>query len=315
MFSTPKRINVKEVQEKYPHLKFVQVNDRRQLEYQIGGELTGFSYTVIATHGYGQTSDFFQFYSSLLRSKKCRLISISMPGFGFSDSVNRNSTRKVEEWISDVEFLLKEEKVDKFIAMGISAGGVHTICLGYHPNCIGLLLLAPTCPIDAEKESGASKKISFTVKLLRRAIEKKYIGEFIAFGFGCLSHKTRMNQIPDIKKALKAVGRTDPNLLEHFLKDGDRSSIYTSHGWYDNMKTLNAWKKSSFDLSKLERIPTLIVTAKDDFTNPCVMSEWVQRNIPNSELIYLDNGYGHLAAGVPRNFEFVFDKFLVKLQN
>ena len=233
------------------------------------------------------------------------VVSITQPGFGFSDSLNRFVVRNVKDWGKDVETVLKAENIDKFYVMGTSAGGMHALSLveEFPDRVKGGAIIAPTCPVEVEEEIGADKTIATATKLVRKLLAMRFIGDLLAFLLSRMSAEERFNAAPDVKAALiKLRKEGQGELCGEFLRDSERSTLHTFRGWTDNMRTLNYWKSSTLNLDKMET-KLIVAYAEDDTTNPPAMQRWVHSKLKNSKLIKVDDGYGHLFSLVGENFE------------
>jgi pimeloyl-ACP methyl ester carboxylesterase len=305
-FAPNPKVDVKTVTKKHPHLKFVKLPDGRVLEYQIAGAGT-MQKVVIGNHGFGQSCGMYMFNFEIELYKKLGLdvISISQPGFGFSDSVNRFVTRNVKDWGKDVEHVLNAEKVDKFYVMGTSAGGMHALSLvnEFPDRVLGGAIIAPTCPGDVESEIGVDKAIAPATKVARKLMAMRFVGDLFAFIMSIAGGEVRANITPDLKKALiKLRSEGQGSLCDEFLKDASMATSHTFRCWTDNMRTLNNWSKSSLNLTEIQQ-KLVVAYAEDDTTNPPTMQKWVHSQLKNGILLKVDSGYGHLFSICTENFE------------
>jgi pimeloyl-ACP methyl ester carboxylesterase len=66
-------------------------------------------------------------------------IAASRPGYGFSD---RNKGRTVASDLFDQNQLLEKFAVEKFVSIGWSGGGPHSLGMSRNPECQGVITLA-----------------------------------------------------------------------------------------------------------------------------------------------------------------------------
>lgn len=286
--------------------RMITLPDGRVLEYFKCG-VTDPENVIIATHGFYQTGFAFTLHCVFFKEIKTELISVTMPGFGYSDSVPYMEVRQITDWAKDIDHVLEKEKVDKFIALGYAAGAPHALNLliSYPKRAVAGLLLAPVSPMEVEAEIGAVSKMNYLPRFLRHLFDKPIFGEFLGFTFNILKAQTRLTVITDISRALKALNRQGKELArtyDYFMGDLDRTKLNTHRGLSENYKTLHTWTKSTMDLRKI-KVPVLITTSEDDFSAPSAMARWVADALPKSKLRVFENGFGHLTSYVPYNFE------------
>ena len=244
-----------------------------------------------------------------------------MPGFGYSDSLPRNVTRNVEDWGKDVEHvLIKENITGPFYSMGVSAGSMHAISLLAHfppARVLGGILLAPTTPTDVDDEIKVYDYIAPETRIMRQLLEMYGIGDLLAYLMSTVSMETRFRLgAPDVYAAMqrmKTEGESHARLATLVIDDGDRGTIHTYRGWTDNARTLNGWKTSSMNLKQIKN-RVLVATSEDDMTNPSVMAKWIAKQFPNSELVIVPDGYGHMATMLPMNLELLLVKIFSEME-
>ena len=207
---------------------------------------------------------------------------------------------------------MKQESIQSFYVIGTSAGAGHALSLMHYfkDRVIAGAIIAPTCPTDVEKELGMEKKINPTTYKVRKLLETRVVGDLMAWALSCLSAYQRTSVSPDVKRGLDRLqSEGTGDVVREFYADGDYAVSYTFRGWTDNMRTLNGWRTTSFDLSKIKS-KAIIVTAEDDITNPWEMAKWLKNSVSSSVLLQIDNGYGHLFSLLPKNFEIILQAML-----
>jgi pimeloyl-ACP methyl ester carboxylesterase len=173
-----------------PDSKFVRIPSNsddlggRLLEYQTCG-LGTLRFPVVATHGFGSTSGAFTGRSSCSAFKKLGLdvISLTQPGFGFSDSLSRWETREFMLWGQDVDEVLRQEGISKrtpLYVLGASAGGCpHALglMLYYGSRVLGGILISPPTPPNVKVSGAEPNPTSQTLKAL---LGSRFIGDVLA---------------------------------------------------------------------------------------------------------------------------------------
>merc|ERR1711971_713752 len=137
-----------------------------------------------------------------------------------------------------------------------------------------------------------------------------YVGDLLGKLLSIIPAIVRMRAVPDVKNALERMQSLGGKYLEvydNYIYDLDRALQHTWRGLTDNMHLIT--EGIPFSLQELGEKLALrgvrlgITTAPDDTTNPPVMQQWFHAQIPGSNLLHFDRGWGHLHLLTPANFE------------
>ena len=180
-------------------------------------EVSGKGYPVVFLHGYGETHKIWNHYREKL-SKKYKVITPDLPGFGQSDSLPYElSLDMVANSIYDC---LKRLNVSECIIMGHSLGGYVTLEIAKRfPNIvshIGLIHSSALADTD-EKKEGREKSIEF--------IQKHGVAKFIQSFIPMLFHENHREKLQETIQSIVDEGCQIPEktLTDYMLAMRDRS--------------------------------------------------------------------------------------------
>lgn len=289
--------------------KWAMQSDGRLLEYATCGRPGGMP--VYWAHGYGQSATFLPRYAcELAERENLYLISISMPGWGLSDSLPLGYKRSLLDWPQDVNVVLAKEGIDDVFLMGTSTGCVHAASFAHaFPNrVLGVMLNTPTAPPAAVD----LHEISPVTALGKWLIGKRYIGDLLAGLVSSAPAEVRTLAGPDVFAAvrkMKRVGGKHGEIVADLMDDFNRATVHTYRGWTDTMHTIVG--DVPFDLADLgtltqRGIRFWVTTTPDDTTNPPSMQRWWRDGVPGADLLEFEAGWGHLHAFPPSNLENIF---------
>ncbi len=125
----------------------------RKIEYFTYGGLDTNSPAVINIHGSGLDGTFERFVNEkVCKELNVRGVAISLPGYGNTDM---KIGRSVINWaFEDLNAVLKQENINKFIITGHSQGNPHAMAAAFHfhDRCVGLGMNAPLLPNKLSEE-------------------------------------------------------------------------------------------------------------------------------------------------------------------
>eukprot|EP00811_Abedinium_folium_P035477 NODE_8266_length_1509_cov_7.659913.p1 GENE.NODE_8266_length_1509_cov_7.659913~~NODE_8266_length_1509_cov_7.659913.p1 ORF type:complete len:373 (-),score=111.02 NODE_8266_length_1509_cov_7.659913:269-1387(-) len=287
--------------------RWVRLGDGRLLEYALCAEGEEPLEPVYFAHPYGQSANFATSATMCAAAAKYgfRVFSVSMPGFGLSDSMPLGFKRSLLDWPTDVQAVLDKEGIGSFGLMGASAGCVHAAAVArtFSSRITSVLLVAPTGPTNAENAEG----ISGVTGVLKAAIMMPYMGDLLAKYVLAGSIDTRLSAVPDCHAAvnkMQALGGGYGKVADDYVRDMERTTSHTYRGMMDNAHTVI--EDPPFAFQELESVTARgvrfgITTSKDDTTNPPAMQRWFHREVPGSELVHVPDGWGHLHLLPPEN--------------
>jgi pimeloyl-ACP methyl ester carboxylesterase len=223
-----------------------------------------------------------------------RAISYSRAGYGTSD---RNPGRSVISVNNDIAQILDAKNITKFVSIGQSGGGPHSLANTFEPRNVGAISLAGVGAFGAEDlnflegmgpenhdEFGAAVKGEATIEewMNRNAGAFKNVsGADIIEAFGGL--------LGDADKAVLNAGGAEK------MAASTRSGLAVSFdGWIDDdLVFVKPW---GFDLAAITK-PVFLWQGDDDFMVPHAHSYWLEKHIPTATLTFKP-GEGHISLGV-----------------
>lgn len=290
-------------------MRWVRQSDGRLLEYVTCGSREGRA--VYWATGYFQTANFLPKYACDAAERlDLRLLSISMPGFGMSDSYPLDHRRSLLDWPGDVDLVLAQEGIRNVFLMGTSTGCVHAAAFAhaFPQRVLGAIMNAPTAPHQAVRRSSGMSALTLYGK---EALDLSYIGSLVARIMALLPVRVQLRLAPDVFKALQdmeRIGGEHRDIGRHLFADFARYNYHTYRGISDNMHTIvDELPFKLKELSELTRrgLKFFITTAPDDAVNPPAMQQWWIQEVSGSEMLEFGAGWGHLHAFPPANLDYL----------
>jgi pimeloyl-ACP methyl ester carboxylesterase len=223
-----------------------------------------------------------------------RALSYSRAGYGTSD---RNPGRKVISVNADIAQLLDAKNITKFVSIGQSGGGPHSLAATCEPRNVGAISLAGVGAFGVDDldflegmgpenhdEFGAAIKGEVTVEKWmdeNAGAFKSVTGSQIIEAFGGL--------LGDADKAVLTGGAAEQ------MAASTRSALAVSFdGWIDDdLAFVEPW---GFDLAAITK-PVYLWQGDDDFMVPHAHSYWLEKHIPTAKLNFVP-GEGHISLGI-----------------
>ena len=223
-----------------------------------------------------------------------RAIAYSRAGYGTSD---RNPGRSVISINNDIAQVLDGKNVTKFVSIGQSGGGPHSLATTCEPRNVGAISLAGVGAFGADDlnflegmgpenqdEFGAALKGEAAIEAwmnLNAGAFKNVTGDDIIEAFGGL--------LGDADKAALNAGAAQS------MAASTRSGLAVSFdGWIDDdLVFVKPW---GFELSEITK-PVFLWQGDDDFMVPHAHSYWLEKHIPTAKLTF-KSGEGHISLGI-----------------
>lgn len=211
-----------------------------------------------------------------------RLIGIDRPGYGMS---TRKAGRSLMDVVDDVMLLSKALKLDRFAALGFSAGGPYALACAYRfPQIVTrCAVVAPFPPLD--HELGFRALHPFYGRLFQLAGGNEVFFRLLMRGF--IAFDARRNADQFIRELGGLLSSADQQVLSNINLFNSRRDIWEelrqngSDNLADEMLTLT--KPWGFHLQKIQ-IPVDIWWGEADlFCSPAV-GERMATLIPNAKL-------------------------------
>jgi pimeloyl-ACP methyl ester carboxylesterase len=223
-----------------------------------------------------------------------RAIAYSRAGYGTSD---RHPGRSVISINNDIGQILDAKNITKFVSIGQSGGGPHSLATTCEPRNVGAISLAGVGvfgvdDLDFLAGMGPENHEEFGATLRGEAVIEDWMnqnagafknvsGSEIIEAFGGLLGEAD-------KAALKA-GSADQ------MAASTRSALAVSFdGWIDDdLVFVKPW---GFDLAAITK-PVFLWQGDDDFMVPHAHSYWLEKHIPTAKLTF-KAGEGHISLGI-----------------
>lgn len=198
--------------------------------------------------------------------------------------------------------LMAELKLHKAFVVGISAGARSALELALrHPSRVAALILivpgtyAPTSPVAIE----ASRGSQFAFWLVNAG------ADFVWWATERLAPSVLIRFIGVSPQLVAAAPKVDQDRVTEIVRSIQPLSL--------RFPGINI--DSNPDLRRLPleeiRVPTLIISARDDLFNTLPAAEFAARFIPNARLVVFDTG-GHLLVGHDREVRVLVGEFLAR---
>ena len=268
---------------------FITLKSGRKIEYFENG--VDSDQALLFLHG--TPSDGTLWHKWLAEISSVKAIATSRAGYGLSD---RNKGRSVADDLADQAEVLNHLGINKFVSIGWSGGGPHSLNMTRDPRCVAAITLAGVGewgradldflagmgPENVDEFGTALKgESAITDWMEKNAVAMKNVtGPDLITAFGGL--------IGDAdKKALT------PEFAEDEATMFRRSLSVSYDGWIDD--DLAFVRDFGFDISKINK-HVILYQGDDDFMVPHAHSYWLEKHIPTAKLNFVP-GHGHISLG------------------
>jgi sigma-B regulation protein RsbQ len=222
---------------------------------------------IVFAHGFGCDQNMWRLVSPAFESRY-RVVLFDHVGAGRSDlsAYDRQRHGSLRGYAEDVVELCRELELKDAVFVGHSvAAMIGVLAAAMAPGHIGALVLVGPSPRyvdDGDYTGGFSQQ---DIDGLLESLESNYLGWSSAMAPAIVGRPDR----PELGEELtNSFCRTDPAIAREFARVTFLS---------DNRADLAA-----------VTVPTLILQCSDDIIAPTPVGEYVHRQIPNSELVYMD---------------------------
>lgn len=265
------------------------LKDGRKFEYFENGVSNDLA--ILFLHG--TPSDATSWVKWLAEVKKFRAISTSRAGYGNSD---RHKGRTVADDLNSQIQILDYFGVKKFVAIGWSGGGPHSLNMARDPRCAAAFTIAGVAEfgrsdLDFLEGMGPENHEEFGAAVNGEA-------ELISW---MDKNGPAMQNVTgaDLIAALGGlIGDADKKALNSQVAD-EYAQVFRRAlskgfaGWIDD--DLAFIQKFGFEIEKINK-PVVIWQGNDDFMVPQAHSDWLHKHIPGSSLRFIP-GHGHISLG------------------
>ncbi|MCL2722941.1 MAG: alpha/beta hydrolase [Polyangiaceae bacterium] len=246
--------------------------------------------TVVLLHPFPLSAEVFRADADLL-SDAMRVIAPSMRGFGTTTPFDALQPPSIDAMADDVASLLDALGIrERVVIGGISMGGYVALSFAHrHASRMRGLMLIDT-RAEAEPEAARATR-NRNIARVRAGEEGAVVEELIAR----LLSKTTVNVKPEVVGQVRALGMQSSagaiaSALEAIRDRADRTA----------------------DLASI-RVPTLVVSGREDVLVPLPVAETLARAIPNAKLAVLDDAAHLPNLEVPKAFREAVRAFVLGL--
>ena len=276
-----------------PTTQLFTARDGRTLDVLVGGDASSRT-ALVCHHGTPSDATIWNDWHVDAMENKLRLISVSRPGYAFSE---RKSGRSVSCAAADVEDVLDALAIEKFLVIGWSGGGPHALaCAALLPErCIAASILAGVGPhgepdLDSLSDMGPEniehKKIAIQGEAALREWAKTNAADWFTIADEDLA---------------AALGGLVPEIDVYALNEQGQAKIWASSirrclqngidGYIDDSLVFcKYWGFRPADI----RIPVTVWQGDLDLMVPFTHGQWLIKHIPKAKGM-LEIGHGHIS--------------------
>jgi len=256
---------------------------------------------IIFHHGTPGDVTTWSTWVDLCKSKKIRAISYSRAGYGFSE---RNKNRVVSDINNDISQILKAKGIKKFVSIGWSGGGPHSLAnTEMAENCAAISLAGVGAfgqsDLDFLAGMGQENHDEFGAALAGF----DQIEEWMAINGPAMQTVTG-DQVRESLGGL--IGAADKAVIEGAYADAMAANFRRAlangfTGWIDDdMAFIEKW---GFELENINK-PVFLWQGDQDLMVPHAHGEWLAKHISTAKLTFVP-GHGHLSLLVEYRNEIV----------
>ena len=257
-------------------MPFVQVEDGR-LHYDVKGK----GASLILIHGAWTSGAWWRWQVPEL-SRRYRVLSLDVRGHGTSSLLK--GPYSVDEFVKDLDTLLREEGIDQAALVGWSLGGMISIAYGLkHPSKVKAMVLIAT---RGHRNPKIKRRIIFQYLQARLSLlidftaPRKYdrgAERFPGMGRGWPEGEVRRMLSPTAPK----------EVYDWVIADLTQNP---NQNYFEVAKSFWNWEAGG-DLTRI-KVPTLIMVGTEDTRTPPRFSGRLHDKIPHSKLVVVENA-GH----------------------
>ena len=273
----------------------VTLRDGRTLHVYDEGDPDG--RVVVEHHGTPGSGLSFPPDLELARERGLRVLSYDRAGYGGSTP---NPGRSVADVVPDIEDVLDELGVERYVSLGGSGGCPHSFACGaLSARCLAAAAVASPAPFAAEgldwlAGQGEQNQAEWAAALEGPAALEKLLEAEAAEVRAATAEQIKdlmATLLPPVDAAVLTGARA-----EHAKRTVDRALEHGIAGWRDDdLAFLHPW---GFDLDEIG-VPTLLWQGVQDKMVPLAHARWLEERIPGVEA-HISDEDGHLSIIVGR---------------
>jgi pimeloyl-ACP methyl ester carboxylesterase len=243
------------------------------------------------------------------RERGLRVLSYDRAGYGGSTP---NPGRSVADVVPDLEDMLDELGVERYVTLGGSGGCPHSFaCAALSTRCAAAAAIAAPAPYAAEgldwlAGQGEQNQTEWAAALEGPAALEKLLEAEAAEVRAATAEQIKdlmATLLPPVDAAVLTGDRA-----EHAKRSADHALAHGVAGWRDDdLAFMNPW---GFELDAI-RVPTLLWQGVQDKMVPLAHARWLAERIPGLEA-HISEEDGHLSITVGRLgeiYDWLADRF------
>ena len=231
------------------------------------------------------------------RERGLRPITYDRAGYGGSTP---NPGRSVADVVPDIEDVLDQLGVERYVSVGGSGGCPHSFACGaLSERCLAAAAIAAPTPYPADGLDWLAGMGDQNVEEFNAALEGPATLEPILEREAAELLKATPDEIKEVWASV--LPPVDAAVLtgaraEHFKRSNDRALAQGIAGWRDDdLAFTRPW---GFELAEI-RVPTLLWQGGQDLMVPVTHAHWLAERIPGVEA-HISDEDGHLSIAVGR---------------
>lgn len=256
--------------------QYVKTENDNILEYFVSGDPNGTP--LLLFPGFSQTGKLYacKTYSDIFKDLNIKCYAITLPGFGNSSYHERS----IGGWPKEVDYLLKDQNIDKFYVLGYSFGGGHSASVAsyFGKRCLGCAIIAS----QWDQYNGPKEiSMSFGLKFMALFRYTPWVLDGLFWItlklIGLINIESIYQQQPEYKS------------LPEDVKKSTIEDVYRTIHCHKGMTgclldiTASPW---NFDLNKLNDCEKVILgRGKDDEISPKPVIDWYKTFVKNPEIV------------------------------
>jgi pimeloyl-ACP methyl ester carboxylesterase len=274
----------------------VELRDGRTLHVYDEGDPDGL--VVLEHHGTPGSGLSYPPDLELARERGLRVVSYDRAGYGGSTP---KPGRRVADIAADAEDVLDALAIDRFVSVGGSGGGPHSLALGalLADRCLAVAAIASPTPWEAEgidqmAGMGEQNVEEFTAALAGRESLEAYLepeAEQLRAASAEQIRDVLSTLLPPVDREVLTGDRA-----EHAKANIDRALGAGIAGWRDDdLAFVSPWGFEPADV----RVPSLLWQGVQDLMVPVAHGRWLAERLPGVEA-HISEEDGHLSIAVGR---------------
>ena len=261
----------------------LKLSDGRVLEYIDNGVLS--KSALILHHGTPTSMTVWNTWLAAAAEKGIRAIAFTRPGYAGSD---RKADHRIIDSNDDLNEILNQLEVEKFVSVGWSGGGPYALASGLLNRCTGVQLIASVSPYDAEDFDWFQDSTPEMIEETK--VSAKSLEDCLAFKEG---YYTELRDMTAEQLLVEYEKRSSFKLFESAYREFSKDLCFSMHdalrdgalGYAeDEFAFLRNWGFETKDVI----VPVGIWQGLDDQSVSPHMARWLNANIQNPTLELLE---------------------------